>query len=127
MGHELQQGRTQEAAAVYRRLLVAAGGDSTGAREMERRLRDPALRRAAVREIEQGADPAVAIAMYRAFDGDEATISYVAGLAGSERRESLNKDGLFMLLSPRLRASPRMQAALARLGYPPPDVEGAGR
>jgi len=58
--------------------------------------------------------------LLRAFDGDDATIAYLAGLVSSPRRKVMNKEILYCFLGPRLRADPRMQAVLLRLGYPRP-------
>lgn len=117
-GHDLMHGHTEQAASDYRRLMVATGADSIGAADMERRLRDPALRKAAVRRIEETAHPLLGVVLLRAFDGDDATIAYLAGLVSSPRREVMNKEILYGFLGPRLRADPRMQAVLIRLGYP---------
>ena len=119
-GHDLMQGHTEQAASEYRRFAVATGADSIGAADMERRLRDPALRTAAVGRIAATANPLLGVVLLRAFDGDGATIAYLAGLVNSPRREVMNKEILYGFLGPRLRADPRMQAVLIRLGYPRP-------
>jgi serine/threonine-protein kinase len=117
-GHDLMHGHTEQAASDYRRIAVATGTDSISAADMERRLRDPALRKAAVRRIAATANPLLGVVLLRAFDGDDATIAYLAGLVSSPRREVMNKEILYCFLGPRLRADPRMQAVLIRLGYP---------
>ncbi len=116
-GHDLILGRTGPAAADYRRVLIAYGWDSTRAAGIERRLRDPALRTAAVREI---ADTAglEGVLLHRVFDGDDAAIAYLAGLVNGPQREAMNKEILLCFLGPRLRANPRMQEVLVGLGFP---------
>lgn len=64
---DLLLGRAEQAASDDRRYLVASGTDSGRAADIERRLRDPALRKAVVHQI----------------------------LVGNPRREAMNKESLF--------------------------------
>jgi tetratricopeptide (TPR) repeat protein len=125
--HDLVLGRIEPALSDYRRYLVASGTDSGRAADIERRLRDPALRPAAVRQIAEGPHPGQGVILHRVLDGDDATIAYLAGLVGSPGRGAINKSHLAGFLGPRLRANPRMQAVLVQLGFPPPRGEGERR
>ena len=125
--HDLIFGQNDQAASDYRRLLVVDGSDSVRAANTERRLRDPALRAAALREIATTrTQPELGLVIHRVLDGDDATIAYLAGLVKDSRRESLGATALYAYLGPKLRANPRMQAVLVQLGYPAP-LGGAAR
>jgi eukaryotic-like serine/threonine-protein kinase len=123
-GHDLILGRTDQAAADYRRLLIANGSDSVQAAEIEHQLRDPALRPAAIRQIAETDSPEKGLILHRVFDGDEATIAYLAGFVKSPRRESIGASILYCFLGPKLRANARMQEVLGQLGYPRPQDFG---
>jgi serine/threonine-protein kinase len=121
-GHDLLLGRTEKAAADYRRLLIANGWDSTPAADVERRLREPSSRAAAFRQVADSAHPWLGLVINRVLHGDDATIAYLADLAKSPRRETVNGAGLYALMGPRLRANPRVQDILVQMGYPRPQT-----
>ena len=118
--HNMLLGQTDQAASDYRRLLVVTGSDSTRAAEVELRLRDPARRTAALRAIAATSTPYLGIIVHRVLDGDDSTIAFVARIAKSPERETVNAASLNGFLSPSLRKNPRMQDILVRLGYPRP-------
>ena len=120
-GHDLVLGHNEEAASDYRRRLIATGTDSASAREIERRLRDPAQRAATFQQIAATGDPAAGLVIHRVLDGDDATIAYLAGLVKDPRRKSLNGVGLGLFLGPELRSNPRVQDILVQMGYPRAD------
>jgi eukaryotic-like serine/threonine-protein kinase len=126
-GHDLLLGRVDQAAADYRRLHVAFGGDSATAAELERQLRSPTRRATAMRDISAASRPELGVMLHRAFDGDDAVITYIAGLVRSPRRDQINRTTLLFVLGPRLRANPRMQDVLVQLGLPRPHGQGAGQ
>ncbi|PYP39725.1 MAG: hypothetical protein DMD43_10235, partial [Gemmatimonadetes bacterium] len=120
--HYLILGRIDSAAAMHHRLRIAAGADSVAAAEIERRWRDPGLRRAALHEIMvKGPYAETGVVLAGTLDGDEAAISYLAALMKSPRREVVNKEILICFLGPRLRANPRVWDILAQYGYPRPE------
>ena len=117
--HDMILGQFEQAAADYRRYLVATGTDSAGAADIERRLRDPALRTATFRKIAEPAS-AFGVLIHRVLDGDDATIAYLAALVKSPNRESIGGPALYSGLGPKLRANPRVQDILVQLRYPRP-------
>jgi hypothetical protein len=101
--------------------------DSAVARAMERRLADPALRGAAMREIAAGMAgmpgywrnaPIMGLALLLAYESDEAALAYLDGFVGTPRAAELAEWLVYGLLGPRRRADPRFVAVLARLGIP---------
>ena len=125
--HDLTLGRTDQAASDYRRLLIANGTDSARAAGIERRLRDPALRTAALRQEVDSGSPYLGVIIHKFLDGDDSTIAFLARLATSRRRDEVNGAGLNAFLNPRLRANPRMQDVMVQLGYPRPRAQEANR
>ena len=121
--HDLLLSRFDEAASDYSRYLIATGTDSTGGADIERRLRDPALRVAAFREIAK-TPSSFGVIIHRILDGDDATVAYLAGLVKSPDRESIGGPALYMGLGPKLRANPRVQDILVQLRYPRPQDFG---
>jgi len=118
--HDLALRRFEAAAADYRRYLRASGSDSTRAADIERRLRDPALRLAAFHQI-AATSPAFGVIIHRILDGDDALMAYLASLVKSPQRESIGGPSLHMSLGPALRANSRVQDILVQLGYPRPE------
>jgi serine/threonine-protein kinase len=115
--HELLARNFDQAAADYHRYLVVIGDDTTHAADMERRIRDPALRAEALREA---ADKWVnfAIAVHRVLDGDRAMRPYLEQLVDDPRRVKMYGPNMHSILGPRLRADPRIRAVLVRMGFP---------
>ena len=124
--HDLLLSRFDEAATDYRRYLIATGTDSTRAADTERRLRDPALRVAAFREIAK-TPSSFGVIIHRVLEGDDAAIAYLAGLVKSPQREEIGGPALYSALGPKLRANPRAQDILVQLGYPRPQDFGGRR
>ena len=122
--HELILGQMEPAAADFRRFLIRTGTDSARATDVERRLRDPALRPAVLREISRTGDAASALIIHRLFAGETATVAYLDSLAKSPQRDSINAPFIYAYLGPKLRANPRVQDMLAQLGYPRPQDFG---
>lgn len=119
VSHDMVVGQMDRAASDYRRLLIAGGTDSSRAAGIERRLRDPALRDREWRQVADTASPWLGLLVHRIFDGDDAVIRYLTGLAENQRLAEINGPIMFGLLGPRLRANVRVQETLVRLGYPP--------
>jgi serine/threonine-protein kinase len=115
--HALLSGDYAQAAADYRGFLVATGGDSAHAALMERRIRDPALRTAALREA-SASWVNFDLAIHRVLDGEGALLGYLEKLVDDPRRKEMYSPSMFTILGPRLRADPRIRAVLVRLGYP---------
>ena len=124
--HDLVLGHYDEAATHYRRMLVANGVDSAQAADVERRLRDPATRVATYRQRADSAGFYAGEITHRVFDGDEATIAYLARLVHSPLRETVYPAGINMLLSPELRANPRVHDIFVALDFMRP-VRGEER
>jgi tetratricopeptide (TPR) repeat protein len=122
--HDLVLGRIEAAASTYRRLRIATGTDSVGAAEIERRWRDPGLRKEALHEIMvKGPYSESGVVLARVLDGDEAAITYLSTLMKSPRRDVVNKEILLCFLGPRLRANPRVWDILVQSGYPRPKAK----
>jgi TolB-like protein/tetratricopeptide (TPR) repeat protein/tRNA A-37 threonylcarbamoyl transferase component Bud32 len=121
--HDMILRQFEQAASDYRRYLVATGTDSAEAADIERRLRDPALRTPAFRKLAEPAS-AFGVLIHRVLDGDDVTIAYLAGLVKSPTRESIGGPALYAGLGPKLRADPRVQNILAQLRYPRPQDFG---
>mgnify|MGYP003412488920 CR=1 FL=1 len=75
---------------------------------LERRLREPSSRAAAFRQVADSAHPWLGLVINRVLHGDDATIAYIADLAKSTRRETVNDAGLYALMGPRLTANTRV-------------------
>ncbi len=116
-GHDLIRGRLDAAASDYRRWLIAEGSDSARAGEVERRLRDPALRRAEFRAIVDSL-PWYGVLINRTIEGDDAAVAFLARMGKSPQRRELNAVTVHGWLGPKLRADPRVQDLLVALGYP---------
>jgi hypothetical protein len=110
-------------------MVVRFGADTTAAGALERRLADPASRAAAVREIAGGGAgmpgywrnaPTLGLALFLAYEGDDAALTFLEGLVGTPGAADLSGWMAHGLLGPRRRAEPRFVAALARLGIPQP-------
>jgi serine/threonine-protein kinase len=124
---EAVQGHFEAAAALYRRFGRATGMDSAVVGDVERGLRDPVRRSATVTGMMHTDAPNIVIALLRGMHRDDDAIAVVAGLTNDPRREHINAVGLFLALGPKLRANPKMQAALVQLGYPNPANGEAAR
>jgi eukaryotic-like serine/threonine-protein kinase len=115
--HALLTGDYAQAAADYRGYLVVTGGDSAHAAQMERRIKDPALRTVALREA---ADTWVnfAVAIHRVLEGEGAMLPYLERLVDDPRWKEMYSPSMHATLGPRLRADPRIREVLVRMGYP---------
>jgi TolB-like protein/Tfp pilus assembly protein PilF len=124
--HDMILRQFEQAASDYRRYLVATGTDSAGAADIERRLRNPALRVAALRQIAEPSS-SFGVLIHRVLDSDDTSIAYLAGLVKSPLRESIGGPALYAALGPKLRANPRVQDILVQLDYPRPQDFGKQR
>jgi tetratricopeptide (TPR) repeat protein len=115
---EAVQGHFDAAAALYRRFQRAMHSDSAHADDVERGLRDPQRRAATVTAMMKSDDPRIAISFLRGMHRDDDAIAVIAGLVNNPQRERINSVGLCMALGPKLRANPKVQAALIAMGYP---------
>jgi tetratricopeptide (TPR) repeat protein len=102
-------------------LLRVSGTDSAEAATMGRRLRDPALRAAALRET--AADTRTSVpwrfAVARVLDGDDRAIRLLGEVDPDPRRSGVG--GIFFCcLERELRTDPRVVAAFSRFGFPTP-------
>ena len=116
--HDLLSGATDRWAGDYRHAASLGQVDTATGESIARQLADPTRRTAGLRELARTADPYTRLAVARLLGGDTAAIAWANALQGSPDRARVNAAGVTALLSPRLRADPRMQAALRRLGYP---------
>jgi tetratricopeptide (TPR) repeat protein len=116
--HELGAHGIEAAAHAYRRTLVATTADRARAERIERELINPATRQSAIDEIARTGRPEHGVALHRWLRGDEATIAFVASLAGTPRARAVVPFAVNAALGPALRANPKMQAALMKLDYP---------
>jgi hypothetical protein len=91
--------------------------DSSRGADIERRIRDPALRREALREA-SATWINYEVAIHRALEGDDAMLAYLETLVDDPRREQMFSPNFHSILGPRLRADPRIRAVLVRMGYP---------
>jgi tetratricopeptide (TPR) repeat protein len=115
--HEVLSGDWQQAAADYRGSLAVSEVDSSRGADIERRIRDPALRREALREA-SATWINYEVAIHRALEGDDAMLAYLETLVDDPRREQMFSPNFHSILGPRLRADPRIRAVLVRMGYP---------
>ncbi|HEY7027011.1 MAG TPA: protein kinase [Gemmatimonadales bacterium] len=118
VGHELALGRMTEAITALRKSFGGRAADSGRAARLERGLTDPATRAATVDELGRGADPNLAIPFFRWLRGDDATLTMLESsvAAGHSPGTALFP---YVLVGPKLRANPRLQALAQRLGWPP--------
>ena len=116
--HELLSGDYAQAAADYRGYVVATGGDTAHAAALERRIREPASRSQALREL-AGAWVNFAVAIHRVLEGEGAMQAYLEKLVDDPRRKEMYSPNMHSILGPRLRADPRIRSILVRMGYPP--------
>jgi len=115
IGHELGLGHVDQAVLAYRRWLVGMGDDTTRVVNLERELRDPATRGAAIQRMVDANDMHTAVAFTRWLSGDDAVIALL------ERKPSAGRGPtppLLMgtILGPRLRANPRIRALVPKWG-----------
>jgi len=118
--HGLLSGDAVRAADYYRRYLLTRGSDSVAAEAVAEQIRSPAHREEALRRIAHEMDPMTRIVVRRALDGNEAAIAYLADTIDDPKWKDVNGAILYCFLGSRLRRDPRVQALLARLGYPVP-------
>jgi hypothetical protein len=83
-----------------------------------RGLRDPATRDATIDALGRADNPLLAIPFFRWLRGDDATLRMLeaAAAAGRTTGSALN---MYIMLGPKLRATPRLLAILPRMGLPP--------
>jgi eukaryotic-like serine/threonine-protein kinase len=118
VGHELALGHLDQAVFAYRRWLVGMGDDTTRTLNLERELRDPATRGAAIQRMMQANDVHSAVAFARWLSGDDSAIALL------ERKLSPGRGPtptllLYVILGPRLRADPRIRALVTKWGGRP--------
>lgn len=119
--HDLTRGDYERLAADYARLLLVTGTDTAAAADLERRLRDPTQRAAALRETADRPGRASWHALVvRALDGDDRMIQYLSGLEPDAKQTDVLSLVLCGCLGSRLRVDPRMLAVLSRFGFPRP-------
>lgn len=119
--HDLYRGEYERLAGDFARLARVTGTDSSAAADIERRLRDPAQRTAALREtVERPGRVSWHALVYRAIDGDDRMIQYLSEQGADSKRSDIGSLLICGCLGTRLRMDPRMQAVLARFGYPQP-------
>ena len=120
--HDLYRRDYEQLATDYSRLVMFTGADSSVARDLERRLRDPATRNAALRASAEGPEVQVSwrAVVLAALDGDEAMIRYLSGLGTDVMRSGVGSLLFCGCIRPGLRTDPTMVAVLARLGFPRP-------
>jgi TolB-like protein len=83
-----------------------------------RGLRDPATRDTTIDALGRADNPLLAIPFFRWLRGDDATLRMLeaAAAAGRTTGSALN---MYIMLGPKLRATPRLLAILPRMGLPP--------
>ena len=119
--HDLLSGATTRWAADYRHVQgVISGPDSAAVDSMVRQLADPARRDDVLRAIALASDPVTRLVVARVLDGESATIAAVSALVHYPARDAVNKQIYSCFLGSKLRADPRVQAALLDWGYPKP-------
>lgn len=117
--HDLSRGDFARLAADFSRYLRVTGTDSAGAADVERRMRDPAQRNAVLREtIDRPGRMSWRALVYRALDGDDRMIQYLASIEPDPIRADMGNLLICGCLGARLRRDPRMQDILQRFGFP---------
>lgn len=126
--HDLNHRHLDRIPTSFRRtMLTRPDADTAAVVALERRLADPALRTAAVREIAAGTAaiprnwrnaPILGLALLLAYESDDAALTFLEGLVGTPGAANLSDYGVYGLLGPGRRADPRFVAVLARLGIP---------
>ena len=122
VGHDLALGHVDSAAASFRRVQRFQGVDSATAARTERGLVDPATRNATVDALIRGDDlhahhAAVAFARWTR---DDATVYRVLERMAGQGTGSTPVVTVYSMLGPKLRADPRVQALVSKIGAPPP-------
>jgi TolB-like protein/Tfp pilus assembly protein PilF len=119
--HDLSRSDHERLAADYPHLLRVTGTDSATAADLERRLRDPAQREAALREtVDRPGRVSWRALVYRALDGDQRMIQYLSEQVADSKRSDVGSLMFCGCLGSRLLADPRMRAVLTRFGFPQP-------
>jgi TolB-like protein/Flp pilus assembly protein TadD len=119
--HDLYRGEYEQLATDFARMARVTGTDSAAASDLERRLRDPAQRNAALREtVDHPGRASWHALVYRALDGDERMIQYLSEQPTDPKRTDVVSLMVCGCLGSRLLADPRMRAVLTRFGYPQP-------
>ena len=118
--HDLSRGDNDHLASDFSGLLRVSGMDRDSAADVERRLRDPALRNAVLRETADRPGRASWRALvYRSVEGDERMLQYLSELSPDSKRADMGSL-VFCGCLGTLRADPRMLAILSRFGFPRP-------
>ncbi|MEO8334791.1 MAG: protein kinase [bacterium] len=118
IGHELGLGHVDQAVFAYTRWLVGMGDDTTRILNLERDLKDPVMRGAAIQKMVDRNDMHSAVAFTRWLVGDDAALALL------ERKPSAGRGPtptslLYTVLGPRLRSTARYRALLPKvLGRP---------
>jgi hypothetical protein len=114
INHELALGHVDRAVFAYRRWLVGMGDDTARVVNLEREIRDPATRGAAIQKMVDRNDMHTAVAFARWLSGDDSAIAVL------ERKPYYGRGPtpsalMSVILGPRLRANPRMIALIPKL------------
>lgn len=119
--HDLFRGEKEKLATDFARLTRVMGADSSAAADLERRLRDPAQRAAALREtVDRPGRVSWRALVYRALDGDDRMIQYLSEQMADSKRSDVGSLMFCGCLGSRLVTDPRMRMVLTRFGFPQP-------
>jgi TolB-like protein/Tfp pilus assembly protein PilF len=106
----------------YLRMQAGNSRDSANAALVRRALLDPLKRDSTLRTVGVGTAQDRGVfwqaLVHRALDGDDSMIDYLSHVMTNPVRGDTGGAILYCFMGPRLRADPRMHAALARIGYP---------
>jgi len=118
--HDLARRDYDRLAVDFPRLLRVTGMDSAAAADLERRLRDPAQRDAALRETaDRPGRVSWRALVYRALDGDDRMIQYLSEVDRDPKRTDV-VSLLYCGCLGSLRSDPRVLTLLRRFGFPVP-------
>jgi TolB-like protein len=121
LSHDLFRRDYDALADDWTHFLRVIGTDSAAAADFGRRLRDPALRVAALRETaaDRDAVPSWKFLVHRVLDGDDRAAQFLSEVDPDPRRSNVGAI-FFCCLEPALRTDPRFVRAFSRFGFPVP-------
>jgi tetratricopeptide (TPR) repeat protein len=114
IGHELGLGHVDQAVFAYKRWLVGMRDDTTHIQNLERELKDPVTRGAAIQKMVERNDVHSAVAFTRWLNGDDAVLDLLERKPSAGRGPTLT-GLLFAVLGPRIRSSARYRALVPKL------------
>jgi hypothetical protein len=114
VGHELALGHVNQAVVAYKRWLVGMGDDTTRVRNLERDLKDPVARGAAITRMVQRNDMHSAVAFTRWLVSEDAVLDLLEHKPSAGRGPTPTLL-LYAVVGPHIRSTSRYRALLPKL------------